>query len=140
MAAKFFWRSHKRRFRSNLVCSRSFCLSLSLVLRPPKSTRFLFDGSPEKNILPSRLSQSQSLTLYIYFANQPLTINTYIYINVLEAKFRESEVRLRMIPRQLSNRVCPKYSVWMQRKLRKKIERERERERLGIFFSGFNGL
>ena len=49
-AAEFCWRNHNRRFRSNLVCSRSFCLSLSFELRPPKSTRFRVDGSPEKNM------------------------------------------------------------------------------------------
>lgn len=59
-AAEFCCRIHNRRLRSNLVCSKSFCLSLSFVLRPPKSTRFRVDESPEKNILPRRVRQFQS--------------------------------------------------------------------------------
>lgn len=50
VAAVFCWRNFNRLFLSNLVCSRSFCLSLSFELRPPKSTRLRVDGSPLKNM------------------------------------------------------------------------------------------
>jgi ribosomal protein L24 len=49
-AAEFCWRNHNRRFLSNRVCSRRFFLSLSFVLRPPKSTRLRLEGSPLKNM------------------------------------------------------------------------------------------
>ena len=67
-AAEFCWRNHNRRFRSNLVCSRSFCLSLSFELRPPKSTRFRVDGSPEKYMFhwvdsPNSQRKKKSLSL-----------------------------------------------------------------------------
>ncbi len=50
VAELFCRRRPSRRRRSSRVCSSSTCRSRSLLLRPPRSTRFLAVGSPEKNI------------------------------------------------------------------------------------------
>lgn len=60
-AAEFCWRKANLLFLSNLASSKSFFLSLSFELRPPKSTLFrLEDGSPLKNILSQILTNPRT--------------------------------------------------------------------------------
>ena len=91
-AAEFCWRNHNRRFRSNLVCSRSFCLSLSFELRPPKSTRFRVDGSPEKNMFHWVDSPNSQRKKKVKKKNLSLSLS--LSLSLLQACWRKGYPRI----------------------------------------------